>query len=135
MAGTFLGSVSGGVLRPAGQQWFETFGTDPLSGVVAVNRDLPGDLSLSYSSDAALTLPIVTADTTWDSISLPTGPLTATLTINGVTQSSVVIDQTGLQSGSPFRIALQATTPLATGKYDAQIQVTAPIGGYTQVNR
>jgi len=34
MAGSFLGAVNGGVLRPSGQEWFETFGTDPLSGVV-----------------------------------------------------------------------------------------------------
>ena len=131
-AGTFLGSVSGGVLRPAGQEWFETFGTDPLSGVVAVHRDLPGGLALSYSSDTALTLPIITADTTWNTTSLPTGPLTATLKINGVTQSSVVIDQTGIQLNSPIRIALQATTPLATGKYDAQIEITAPMGMSSQ---
>ena len=131
-AGTFLGSVSGGVLRPAGQEWFETFGTDPLSGVVAVHRDLPGGLALSYSSDTALTLPIITADTTWNTTSLPTGPLTATLKINGVTQSSVVIDQTGIQLNSPIRIALQATTPLATGKYDDQIEITAPMGMSSQ---
>ena len=52
-AGKFLGSVSGGVLRPAGQEWFETSGTDPLSGVVALHRDLPGGLALSYLSDTA----------------------------------------------------------------------------------
>ena len=131
--GTFLGSVSGGVLRPGGQEWFETFGTDPLSGVVAVHRDLPGGLALSYSSDSALTLPIVTADTTWSVSSLPTGPLTATLKINGVTQSSVVINQTGLVQGSPLRISLQASTPLATGKYDAQIEIVAPMGSYNQM--
>ena len=43
MVGSFLGSVNGGVLRPSGQEWFETFGTDPLSGVVSVHRDLPAD--------------------------------------------------------------------------------------------
>ena len=132
MAGSFLGAVNGGVLRPSGQEWFETFGTDPLSGVVGVHRDLPGGLSLSYSSDTASTLPIVAIDTTWNSASLPTGPLTATLKINGVTHSSVVIDHTGLQPGSPLRIALQASTPLASGKYDAQIEVSAPSGTYTQ---
>ena len=95
-AGSFLGEVNGGMLRPSGQERFETFGTDPLSGVVAVHRDLPGGLSLSYSSDTASTLPIVAIDTTWNSATLPTGPLTATLKINGVTQSSVVIDHTGL---------------------------------------
>lgn len=131
--GTFLGSVSGGVLRPSGQEWFETFGTDPLSGVVAVHRDLPGGLALSYSSDSALTLPIVTADTTWSVASLPTGPLTATLKINGVTQSSVVINQTGLEQGAPLRISLQASTPLATGKYDAEIEIVAPMGSYNQM--
>ena len=46
-AGTFLSSASSFALRPNGQQWFETFGTDPLSGVVAVHRDLPGGLSLN----------------------------------------------------------------------------------------
>ncbi len=33
----------------------------------------------------ASTLPIVTADTTWNTTSLPTGPLTATLKIGSTT--------------------------------------------------
>ena len=132
MAGVFLTPGSSGILKPNGQQWFETFGTDPLSGVVSVQRDLPGGLALSYSSDTASLLPIVTTDTTWNIASLPTGPLTATLSINGVTQASVVIDQTGIQQGTPIRISLQATTPLASGKYDAQINISAPIGSSSQ---
>jgi RHS repeat-associated protein len=130
-AGTFLSSASSFALRPNGQQWFETFGTDPLSGVVAVHRDLPGGLSLNYSSDTAVAKPIVAVDTTWNSTSLPTGPLTATLKIGGVTQSSVTIDHTGIQQGSPLRIVLQATSNLPSGKYDAQIDVIAPTGMYS----
>ncbi|MEI7702879.1 MAG: RHS repeat domain-containing protein, partial [Planctomycetia bacterium] len=128
MAGQFLSSANGGVLRPNGQQWFETFGTDPLSGVVAVHRDLPGGLTLNYSSDTVSLLPIVTLDTSWMGASLPTGPITATLKINGTTQSSVVIDQTGIAQGTPFRISLQVTSALPAGHYDASIDVSAPIG-------
>lgn len=130
-AGTFLSSASTFALRPNGQQWFETFGTDPLSGVVAVHRDLPGGLSLNYSSDTAVATPIIAVDTTWNFASLPTGPLTATLRISGVTQSSVTIDHTGIQQGSPLRIVLQATSNLQSGKYDAQIEVVAPTGLYS----
>lgn len=129
--GTFLSSASSFTLRPNGQQWFETFGTDPLSGVVAVHRDLPGGLSLNYSSDTAVAKPIIAVDTTWNFASLPTGPLTATLKISGVTQSSVTIDHTGIQQGSPLRIVLQATSNLPSGKYDAQIEVVAPTGMYS----
>ncbi len=131
MSGSFLGSVTGGIVHPNGQQWFETFGTDPLSGVVAVHRDLPGGLGLGYASDTAVALPIVTVDTTWNSSTLPTGPLTATLKINGISQSSVVIDQAGMVQGSPIRISLQATTAITTGKYDATIEVAAPTGTNT----
>lgn len=130
--GTFLSSASSFALRPNGQQWFETFGTDPLSGVVAVHRDLPGGLSLNYSSDTAVGKPIVAIDTTWNFASLPTGPLTATLKIGGVTQSSVTIDHTGILQGSPLRIVLQATSNLPSGKYDAQIEVVAPTGMISQ---
>jgi YD repeat-containing protein len=64
---------------------------------------------------------------------LPTGPITATLRINGVTQSSVVIDHAGIPQGTPIRISLQATTSLASGEYDAEIVMTAPIGTSTQM--
>ena len=96
MTGGYSTAATGGLLRPNGQEWFETFGTDPLTGVVAVSRDLPGGLRLSYASDSAVTLPIVNIDTTWNSSSTLTGPLTASLVINGTTHSSVVLSQTGV---------------------------------------
>lgn len=101
MNANFLCAAASAGLRPGGQQWFETFGTDPLSGVVAVHRDLPGGLSLNYSSDTAVIRSIVASDMTWTCSNLPSGPLTATLKISGVTHSSVTIDHTGIQQGSP----------------------------------
>ena len=126
--GTFLSSTSSFAWRPNGEQWFETFGTDPLSGVVSENRDLTGGLSQQYSSDTAAAKPIIPIDTTSNSTSVPTGPLTNTLRIGEVTQSSVMIDHTGIQQGSPLRIVLQATSNFPSGKYDAQIQVVASTG-------
>jgi hypothetical protein len=114
------------LLRPNGQEWFETFGTDPLTGVVAVSRDLPGGLRLGYASDSAVPKPIVTVETTWTDSTTPTGPLTVSLIINNVTHSTVVLSHVGLTQGTPLRISMPVTQALASGKYDAQVSITAP---------
>lgn len=44
-----------------------------------------------------------------------------------------MLSHTGIQQGSALRIVLQATTALPTGRYNAQIEVVAPVSGVNQL--
>lgn len=126
--GTGLFTDGSGVeLRPIGQQWFNNFGTEPLTGATALARDLPGGLGLEYRSDTD-GLPIVIADTKWDQTSAPIGPIEARLLVDGVQHSSVFLDGASVSQGDEIRVALAVTTELATGEYEAEIQFIADVG-------
>ncbi len=125
--GSLFGSSSGLNFRPAGQQWFGNFGTEPLTGSTALARDLPGGLSLEYRSDVD-GLPIVAADSQWTNAVPPTGPIEARLLVDGIQHSSVFLDATSILQGDAIRVALSATTPLTSGRHQAEIQFIADVG-------
>lgn len=126
--GTGLFTNGSGIeLRPVGQQWFNNFGTEPLTGATALARDLPGGLGLEYRSDTD-GLPIVIADTKWDQTSAPVGPIEARLLVDGVQHSTVFLDGASVSQGDDIRVALAVTTELATGEYEAEIQFIADVG-------
>jgi RHS repeat-associated protein len=101
-----------------------------LTGALALSQPLTLGHELVYRSDTVNPHPIVVLETSLLSSSGVPDSIDARLTFNGVQESTVSYDTTGLSAGDPLRFVLQAdASSVATGYYNWSIELKAWFGG------